>query len=67
MQYAKPQPQPMHTEPESVRRKLVVELRKLATGKRFTPKVREEIAAMADQWQKTLPEYNINNLDVHQG
>jgi hypothetical protein len=50
------QKQLAHTEPETVRRKLAAELRKLATEKRFTKATRAEYLRMAEQWEKTLPE-----------
>lgn len=45
----------MNTEPEAVRRKLAKKLRKLASGRRFTPEERKEYARMAEMWEKTLP------------
>lgn len=39
----------------ATRRKLAVELRKLATGRRFRPPERVELARMADAWAATLP------------
>ena len=45
----------IHAEPEPVRRKLVAELRKLATGKRHTAAERAEYLRIAEQWEKTLP------------
>ena len=63
MSKSKPQPQPMHTVPESARRKLAAAYRKQAAGKRFTPAERAEFARMAEAWERTLPESNIISVD----
>jgi hypothetical protein len=47
-----------HVQPEHVRRKVAMELRKLATVRRFTDAERAEFARMAESWQRTLPQKN---------
>ena len=43
-----------YIDPPPVRRRFADELRRLATGRRFTPAERAELARMADAWGRTL-------------
>jgi hypothetical protein len=63
MSKSKSKPEPIHTVPETARRKLVAAYRKQSLGDRFTPPERLEFARMADAWERTLPEYNIISVD----
>lgn len=43
-----------YVDPPAVRRRFADELRRLATGRKFKPAERAELARMADAWERTL-------------
>jgi len=46
--------QSQYVDREPTRRRFADELRRLATGRRFTPRERAEFARLADVWERTV-------------